>query len=204
METHPTAGSPPTDVVIAAVVRWLERAVIGLNLGPFATAVHVKQQIHYVVSAAQDDSELLEEVVRELTALAAADPQTRDTTLVIAPAGFSDFLSFQALVQRSEKQLRKLGLEGVLQIAHFHPLFEFAGTEPNDITNFTNRAPYPILHLLREASIDRAVAAIPDADSIYEKNMETLTRLGRSGWAALEVTALPDCDRDVPGEGQKL
>ena len=175
--------------VVGDVERWLERAVIGLNLCPFAKAVHVKRQIRYVVSAAQDAAALLRELEDELKGLDASDPQERDTTLLIVPEGFADFWGFQSFVQRGEKTLRRMGLEGVLQIAHFHPQFEFAGTELDDITNFTNRAPYPILHLLRESSIDRAVAAIPDADSIYEKNMQTLNDLGLQGWNALGVSA---------------
>ena len=181
----PSAGHLASDEIVQHVERWLERAVIGLNLCPFAKAVHVKGQIRYVVSAAQDDGALLDALTLELHGLAASDPQERDTTLLIVADGYPDFLTFQAFVQRADKTLRRLGLEGVLQIAHFHPQFEFAGTEPDDITNFTNRAPYPILHLLREASIDRAVAAIPDADSIYEKNMQTMNQLGLAGWNAL-------------------
>jgi hypothetical protein len=181
--------------ILASVVRWLERAVIGLNLCPFAKSVHVKGQIHYAVYRAESavdtdanlEADLLLALRTQLHDLAAASPLERDTTLMVVPEGYADFLGFQALVARADKVLRKAGLEGVLQIAHFHPDFEFAGAAPGDITNFTNRAPYPILHLLREDSIARAVEAIPDADSIYEKNMETLTRLGESGWRALDI-----------------
>ena len=194
MASRNSASVPTDDLgpdvaapVVRDVERWMERAVIGLNLCPFAKSVHAKKQIRYVVSATSDERMLLSELADELNGLDASDPQERDTTLLIVPRGYADFWGFQSFVQRGEKMLRRIGLEGILQIAHFHPQFEFAGTAPDDITNFTNRAPYPILHLLRESSIDRAVAAIPDADSIYEKNMQTLNDLGLDGWNALGV-----------------
>lgn len=174
----------PSDAVVAATRRWLERAVIGLNLCPFAKAVLVKQQVHFAVSAGEDP---LADFAHELEQLVALDPAERDTTLLAIPHGMEDFLSFDALTARAERMVRKKGLEGVIQVASFHPRFVFADTEEDDITNCTNRAPYPTLHLLREASIDRAVAAFPDAAAIYEANMETMRRLGRVGWDALDV-----------------
>lgn len=173
--------------VVAATRRWLERAVIGLNLCPFAKAVLVKQQVHFAVSA--DDPML--DFARELQDLVARDPQERDTTLLVVPQGMEDFLTFVDLVARAERLVRKKGLEGVVQVASFHPRFVFAGSQEDDITNCTNRSPYPTLHLLREASIDRAVQAFPDAAAIYEANMATLQRLGRAGWEALGVEATP-------------
>lgn len=165
--------------------RWLERAVIGLNLCPFAKSVHVKGQVHYVVSTARTAQALGADLRRELLALQATDPEVRDTTLLMAPDCLQDFLDFNDFLGEADAILAELGLEGELQIASFHPQFRFAGTEADDITNCTNRAPYPTLHLLREASIDRAVAAFPEAETIYEKNMQTLERLGPAGWQAL-------------------
>lgn len=167
--------------------RWLERAVIGLNLCPFAKGVHVKGQVHYAVSRAQRPSELLHDLRRELQELAALDPAVRDTTLLMAPGCLQDFLDFNDFLNAAERLLRKLRLEGVLQLASFHPAYQFAGTEEGDVTNSTNRAPYPTLHLLREDSIDRAVAAYPEAEAIFERNMQTLRTLGPDGWAALGV-----------------
>lgn len=181
------SGHLQDDAVIGAMQRWLERAVIGLNLCPFAKGVHVKGQIHYVVSGAPDPSLLREDLRRELAALHAADPELRDTTLLIAPHCLQDFLDFNDFLGEADAVLTELDLQGVLQIASFHPQFQFAGTDPDDITNFTNRAPYPTLHLLREASIDRAVEAFPEAEDIYEKNMQTLAQLGHAGWQALNV-----------------
>ena len=171
--------------VMQATQRWLERAVIGLNLCPFAKAVHVKGQIHYAVSRAVTPEDLLDDLRRELDALVAADPQERETTLLIAPSCMQDFLEFNDLLTRADRLLAQCGFEGEVQIANFHPHYQFAGTDVADITNFSNRSPYPTLHLLRESSIDRAVASFPQASAIFEANMATLRRLGPHGWASL-------------------
>ena len=198
MNTAVNAHSYLNEHVITHTRLWLERAVIGLNLCPFAKGVHVKGQIHYVVSCATDRTELMETLAAELQALDAAAPAIRDTTLLIAPHAMADFLEFNDFLRNANKTLRKLKLDGVLQIASFHPLFQFAGTEPDDITNFTNRGPYPTLHLLREDSIAKAVAAFPEAESIYEKNIETLEQLGHAGWAELGLTGVH------PGKCEKI
>jgi hypothetical protein len=180
----PVAPATETEVV-AATRLWLERAVIGLNLCPFAKAVHVREQIRYAVSAAQTADELLAELEHELQTLAAADPETLDTTLLIHPAVMGDFLDYHFFLAEADAAIRRLELDGVIQIASLHPDYEFAGSAADDIDNYTNRAPYPTLHLLREASIDRAVAAFPDAADIFERNIETLRRLGHAGWQRL-------------------
>jgi hypothetical protein len=172
---------------LADTRRWLERAVIGLNLCPFAKSVHVKGQVHYALSEAGDAAGVLEDFTRELDALLALAARERDTTLLVVPRGMEDFLTFNDVVARAERIVRKRGLEGVIQVASFHPRFVFAGAGEDDVTNYTNRAPYPTLHLLREESMDRAVAAFPDAAAIYETNMETLRKLGEEGWDALDV-----------------
>ncbi|WP_294771754.1 DUF1415 domain-containing protein [uncultured Rhodoferax sp.] len=174
---------------MAATRRWLERAVIGLNLCPFAKAVHVKNQIHYVVYEGDDPAEWLTQLRQELLDLAATAPEVRDTTLLMAPHCLPDFLEFNDFLDRADRVLRKTKLDGVLQIASFHPRFQFADTEPDDIGNYTNRAPFPTLHLLREDSLDRAVQAFPQAESIFEKNIETLQQLGHGGWEALGLQA---------------
>lgn len=182
------------EAVIALTVRWLERAVIGLNLCPFAKAVHVKQQIRYRVSRTKAREQLLAQLEEELGTLQTADPAVHDTTLVIVPQGLEDFLVFNDLVHDAERRLKSLRLEGQLQIASFHPGFQFAGTDPDDITNYTNRAPCPIFHLLREDSIARAVEVFPQAALIYEKNMRTLEELGLAGWNALGLKPLDGSD----------
>ena len=172
---------------IADTRRWLERAVIGLNLCPFAKAVHVKGQIHYATYLPAEHDDLLDALLAEARQLVALDATERDTTLLIAPSALSDFLDFNDFTARAERRLAKAGFDGVLQLASFHPQFQFGGTEPDDIGNATNRAPYPTLHLLREESVDRAVEAFPDAEEIFGYDIDTLETLGPEGWAALDV-----------------
>lgn len=176
---------------LQATREWLERGVIGLNLCPFAKAVHAKGQIRWVLSPARQPLELLHELVRELRHLAAADPEVVDTTLLVCPhtlARFDDFVEFTAV---ADEALAGLGLAGTLQIAHFHPRYRFDGVPARDPSHATNRAPHPTLHLLREASIARAVAAYPDPEAIYGRNIETLRRLGLAGWRAVLAGAEP-------------
>ena len=164
---------------------WLERAVIGLNLCPFAKAVHVRSQIHWALSPATTLAGVLSALQIELQALAQAESAERDTTLLVTPEALHDFPDMLDLLERADRMLRTMNLEGVIQIASFHPRYQFAGTAPDDIENCTNRAPYPVLHLLREASVGQAVAAFPDARAIYVTNIGTLRRLGHEGWRRL-------------------
>jgi hypothetical protein len=151
--------------------------------------VHAKGQVRHVVSAARTDDALLDDLERELKFLTAADPAEVDTTLLIAPDVLADFADFTDFLDLVEVVLRTHGLTGILQVASFHPDYVFADAAPDDIANFTNRAPYPTLHLLREASLSRATAAFPEAADIYERNIETLNKLGLDGWRALDVDA---------------
>jgi len=178
-------------IVVEDTRRWLQRAVIGLNLCPFAKAVDTKGQVHYAVTRSMGFKDLLQDLTRELKDLAALEPTERDTTLLIAPDGLVEFLEFNDFLVQANRQVAKLGFEGVLQIASLHPLYEFADSRPDDVSNFTNRSPYPTLHLLREESIDRAVKAFPHAETIFEANVRTMERIGRQGWAALDVGARP-------------
>jgi len=187
MRIDQKARAAPDEEVVAATRAWLERAVIGLNLCPFAKAVHVKNQIRYAVSAAQTSEDLLADLVTELRTLQAADPSEIDTTLLVHPRVLNDFLDYNDFLELAEAAVAGEGLEGDIQVASFHPQYQFAGTQPQDIENCSNRSPYPMLHLLREASIERAVAVFPDAGQIFERNIETLRRLGHDGWRRLEV-----------------
>ena len=175
----------PTSQVISDSQQWLERAVIGLNLCPFAKSVHVKSLIRYAISDAKSESELLADLQSELIFLNSVSPTITDTTLLIAPMCLHDFLEFNQFILKANKSLTKLDLDGIFQIATLHPQYQFAGTDVDDITNYTNRAPYPTLHLLRESSIDRALQAIPNAESIFEVNMNTMRRIGVEGWRDL-------------------
>lgn len=180
--TDPTEARSPA---IAATRHWLEKAVIGLNLCPFAKAVHVKKQIRYALSDANTEEALREDLIAELLALKSAEASDVDTTLLIHPEVLTDFFDYNEFLAIADAVLQELELEGELQIASFHPQYQFADAAADDITNYTNRSPYPILHLLREASIDRATAAFPDASDIFNANMETMRKLGRDGWCTL-------------------
>jgi hypothetical protein len=173
------------NAIIIATQLWLERAVIGLNLCPFAKQVHVKNQIRYAVSGAQTPEALLADLSDELLALKSADPDAIDTTLLMHPQVLENFLDYNDFLGRAETVIDSLGMSGEFQVASFHPQYQFADTDSEDIENYTNRSPYPTLHLLREASITRAVAAFPDPALIYRKNIETLRRLGHGGWRRL-------------------
>jgi hypothetical protein len=178
------------ETIIAATQLWLEKAVIGLNLCPFAKAVHVKKQIRYVVSTAATPEALLEELISELRALQDADPEKIDTTLLIHPYVLTDFLDFNDFLDTVDIAVAEPEFNDEFQIASLHPQYQFAGTAPDDIENYTNRSPYPTLHLLREESVDRAVAAFPDADQIVDNNVETLKELGHEGWKRLGLDVL--------------
>lgn len=178
-----------TRVVIDDTRRWLERAVIGLNLCPFAKAVSAKGQIHYAVSPATEPAQLLLDLKRELAELVALEPQVRDTSLLMAPLCLPEFLAYNDFLAVADQLLVDLELDGVVQIAAFHPHFEFADAPAGDVTHSTNRSPYPTLHLLREDSVARAVQVFPEAEMIFEKNLATLRALGQAGWASLHVGA---------------
>lgn len=170
---------------------WLLKAVIGLNLCPFAKSVHIKEQIRYVVSEARSIESLLEELAKELEHLAEVSPNKTDTTLLIHPYVLEDFLAYNDFLELADSLLEDMELDGELQIASFHPDYQFADTEFDDITNFTNRSPYPTLHLIREESIDKAVEAFPEAEAIYETNMATMKKLGLTGWKKLFSKQVP-------------
>lgn len=180
-----TAPGAEHDEVVAATRRWMERAVIGLNLCPFARAVSVRRLVRYTVSQASDPVRVLADLEAELRFLASIPADQVDTTLLILPLALGDFLDFNDFLDLADAEVERLDLTGVIQVASFHPRYQFAGTSADDITNYTNRSPYPILHLLREASVDAAVEAFPDAELIYQNNLDTMQRLGLDGWIAL-------------------
>lgn len=172
--------------VLAATRHWIEKAVIGLNLCPFARAVWVKNQVRIVVSTARHVDGLLDDLDRELDLLVATPAGEIDTTLIVHPTLFPDFLVFNDFLDIADEVVVEHELEGVIQVAAFHPDWQFEGTEADDITNATNRSPFPTLHLLREDSVARAVATEGgDAEAIVARNQDTLRRLGPQGWAAL-------------------
>lgn len=187
-ETHPAipdANDLSDDAVLRNTQRWFERAVVGLNLCPFAKGAQSRDEIWWRVSAAQTEEQLREDLIHTLRHMMAQDAKQIDTTVLIVPHVLRDFLDYNDFLDEADYIVQELQLEGVVQIATFHPQYQFADTAADDISNATNRAPYPILHLLREASVDRAVDAFPDAETIYERNIETMKRLGDEGWQKL-------------------
>jgi uncharacterized protein len=184
--------SDVNNAVIAQTQAWVERVVIGLNLCPFAKAPQTKGRVRYVVSAATDTDALRRDLLDELRALSEAPAEQIETTLLIAPQVLQDFDDYNAFLADADGAVAELRLRGVLQVASFHPQYRFAGSQADDITNATNRSPYPLLHLIREASIARAVAAFPDTDTIFETNIATLQTLGAAGWAALQQQCRAD------------
>ena len=187
----------PENLMVQDTFRWLERAVIGLNLCPFAKSVYVKGQVHCTVSAAATLEALRDDLLQALKDLVALDASVRETTLLVVQNLLQDFYDYNNFLNVADDCLLALHLEGEIQIASFHPHYQFAGTDENDITNFTNRSPYPTLHLIREVSIDRAVAAFPEAEAIFDANMATLSQLGLDGWKALKVgSTLPQNESD--------
>lgn len=195
-ELPPVAADAESNKIIAVTRRWLERAVIGLNLCPFAKSVHVNGRIRYSVSGAQSTMELVTDLSTELRALRAADPAVCETTLLIHPRVLTDFVEYSLFLRAAERTVAKQGFADEFQVASFHPAYQFGDAGPDDVENYTNRSPYPMLHLLRESSIERAVAAFPDAAMIYEKNIETLRRLGHAGWQRLWIAK----DGEVSGQ----
>jgi uncharacterized protein len=192
----PKNESPPDDAAVLAETRaWVDRAVIGLNLCPFARAVQVKNRVRYVVSHATVAQGLLLDLCDELQRLAAADAELVDTTVLVHPQVLADFDDYNDFLGVAEAAVTELGLDGELQIASFHPDYRFEGTDVDDIGNATNRSPWPTLQLLREDSIDKAVAAFPDPEAIYENNIRTLESLGSERWAELMAACRRDAGR---------
>ncbi|MGV8944027.1 DUF1415 domain-containing protein [Thermomonas sp.] len=165
--------------------RWLERAVIGLNLCPFAKAVYVKNQVRIVISDASTEAALLEQLGEELVLLRDTPADQIDTTLLVHPQVLRDFLDYNDFLDQADALVEALDLEGELQVASFHPDYQFAGTQPDDAENLTNRAPNPTLHLLREDSIARAIEVYPEPDAIIERNIATMQELGVEGFRKL-------------------
>jgi uncharacterized protein len=177
----PAASSESASRVIAATRNWVEKAVIGLRLCPFAASPYLRGLIRYRVSEQESPEGLAEELTQELKLLAAADPLRCETSLLIHPHVLRDFLDYNQFLDQADAAVTALGLEGELQIASFHPAYQFAGSASNDVENCTNRSPYPMLHLLRESSVRRAAATFPGVSEIGNRNMATLRELGAAG-----------------------
>ena len=186
------------DLVIAATTAWLEKVVIGLNLCPFAKSVHVKKQIRFFVSAAIQRHVLVCDLKRELLFLSDADPNRIESTLLIHPDVLNDFTEYNDFLAVCDLAILELELVGIVQVASFHPHYQFDGTKLEDVTNYTNRSPFPTLHLLREESVARAVESFPDAAAIYQKNIETLKNLGATKLDSMFASLRLDSSIELP------
>ena len=171
--------------------KWLEKAVIGLNLCPFAKAPHVKNLVRIVVSEARHLDGFLEDLDRELQLLGNTPASELETTLLVHPTLFPDFETFNQMLEIADDAVVENELEGIVQIAPFHPDFQFEGTEADDISNYTNRSPYPTLHLIREDSIAKAAEAFPDSSAIFDRNIALLEKMGHEGWDKLDIPRCP-------------
>lgn len=189
--------NPSRESAIAATNWWLENVVIGLNLCPFAKAVHLKNQIRFRVSSARNNTELMNDFQCELQFLMDADPEDVESTLLIHPGVLNDFANYNMFLVECDQTISKLDFEGAIQVASFHPQYQFEGTQMDDVTNYTNRSPYPTLHLLREESVTRAVESFPNVESIYKKNITTLEKLGTASMLVLLATQ-PSTERRTP------
>ena len=175
------------DLVVNDTRHWLEKAVIGLNLCPFAKAVYVKNKIRYALINCESDATFMDQMKQELIIIASADPDVVDTSLLIIPSGLEDFLVFSMFLEKSKKILKKLKVSEEFQLIGFHPNYIFADEQDHDIANYTNRSPYPIIHVLREKSVERMLENFAAPEDIYLENKKTLSKLGFEGWRALEV-----------------
>ncbi len=183
--------TPDSATVTEHTRQWLEKAVIGLNLCPFAKAPHVKNLVRISVSQARHLDGFLEDLDRELQLLGDTRANELETTLLVHPTLFPDFDTFNQMLDIADAAVVDNGLEGIVQIAPFHPDFQFEGTDSDDIGNYTNRSPYPTLHLIREDSIAKAAQAFPDASAIFERNIALLEKMGHEGWDKLDIPRCP-------------
>ncbi|GAA5317475.1 MAG: DUF1415 domain-containing protein [Candidatus Pelagadaptatus aseana] len=181
---------------IADVVRhWVETLVVDLNLCPFAKRELVKGRIRFTVTEV-DSQGLLLDVLRQEFELLQSHPEI-ETTLLIHPQVLRDFFDYNDFLESAETLLQQLQLEGIYQIAGFHPDYQFAGTTAADVENYTNRTPYPLLHLIREDSLERAIANYPDPDNIPSRNIQLMQELGEA-----KIKAMLQACFDTAGPSQ--
>lgn len=181
--------------IIALTREWVEQAVIGLNLCPFANSVFRKNQIAFQVSHAQTTDALWQDLLAASETMLSTPADQMDTLLLIHPWALGDFFEFNDFVGDVEALFDANGLSGVLQVASFHPDYQFADATANDPTNHTNHSPFPTLHLLREASLDKAIDSVQNTESIVDNNLETMRRLGHAGWDEIQARIRRDASR---------
>jgi len=180
---HELKDATDDEAIISAVRQWVETLVVGMNLCPFARRELLKDRVRFIVTHATTEEQLLVVLKAELELLN-AEPEI-ETTLLIHPDVLQDFYAFNDFLNYTDDLLVELDLEGVYQIASFHPDYQFGGTAPDDAENYTNRSPYPVLHLIREESLEKAIANYQDVDAIPERNIALMNELGAEKLQAL-------------------
>lgn len=187
-DTSRLGESENDEQVILAVRNWVETLVVGMNLCPFAKRELVKNRVRFVVTAATTEEQLLQVLRAELELL--NTDSAIETTLLIHPDVLQNFYDFNDFLHDADSLLVEMEEEGIYQIASFHPDYQFGGTSPRDAENYTNRSPYPVLHLLREDSLERVIADYPNVDDIPQRNIELMNELGRDKLQALLKSCL--------------
>lgn len=172
-------SNPQQEQILNEVNQWLDKVVIGLNLCPFASKPFRENQIRFSVSHSTSEANLLEDLQTELNLLAESKPENIETTLLIVPNMLADFYDYNDFLEYVDALIEDNEWQGIFQVATFHPNYQFGGTKPEDAENLTNRAPYPILHLLREESLEKAIAHYPNPELIPEHNIETVCGLSQ-------------------------
>jgi len=176
--------------ILEATRRWVEQVVVAFNLCPFAKRELMKERVRFVVSKATDEATLLDELAHELALLNVYEAV--ETTLLIHPQVLQDFYQYNDFLEAADELLVDMDLEGVYQVASFHPDYQFGGTEPDDVENYTNRSPYPMLHLLREDSLSQAIDNYPEVDLIPERNIECMNEQGLEKMQSLLAACLKE------------
>lgn len=167
------------DKYIVNTKNWVEKVVIGLNLCPFVKPVFAKNQLKFVLSEAKNPQELTEDLVKELVFLSGIEGDDTETTVLIHPFILQDFGHYIDYLEFANDVIYEMNLEGIFQIASFHPDYQFAGTTKEDLENYTNRSPYPMLHILREDTIEKAVKTYPNVEEIPLNNIKKVKELGK-------------------------
>jgi hypothetical protein len=191
--SHEAKHINQSDKIIQAVRQWLESVVIGLNLCPFARRELEQESIRFALTDSVSEEALLHVLITELELL--NNDESIETTLIIHPQTLQDFDAYNQFLQLADELLVDLDLDGIYQIASFHPHYQFDGTTADAAENYSNRSPYPLLHLLRETSVERAVASHADIDSIPQRNIEHLNQLGKQKLQALLQACRPELER---------
>ncbi len=178
------------EAIVGSVRRWLDAVVVALDLCPFAHRELAGDRVRFAVTGATTETQLLT-ALRDELAFLSGDPST-ETTLLIHPNVLDDFYDYNEFLADADALLVEMDWDGVYQVASFHPRYQFAGTQVDDAENYTNRSPYPMLHVIREASLERVIADFPDVDQIPGRNIRLMNRLGKEKMQALMQACVRD------------